>query len=78
MDWVCKTIRNEWDYVKSRSLFIIGNVRRVKFQNDRWCGDLSLEESFLSLLSIVIVKGFMGSGGVGSMRGKEVSGALAF
>ena len=35
--------RNRWEVFKSKSHFIVGNRRRVKFWIDRWCGDLYLE-----------------------------------
>ena len=51
-----KTIRNWWESIKGRSHFKIGNGRRIKFWKNRWCGNLSLEEAFLSLFSISTAK----------------------
>ena len=51
-----KTIRNWWESIKGRSHFKIGNGRRIKFWKNRWCGNLSLEEAFLSLFSIATAK----------------------
>ena len=43
-----KVIRLLWELVSSRTLFVVGNGRRVKFWKDRWCGDEPL--CVLSLL----------------------------
>ena len=53
---VYKAIRNAWDSIKGRFCFTIGNRRMVKFWKERWCSDLSLEESFPSLFFIALTK----------------------
>ena len=42
-----KTIRNEWEGVRSKSRFIVGNRKKVKFWKDLWCKDQILKEVFL-------------------------------
>lgn len=42
--------------IKIRTCFIVGNDEGVKIWTDRWCNDLSLEESFLMLFSIALAK----------------------
>ena len=43
---VWKTIRSEWEGIRCRSRFIVGNERRVKFWKDLWCEDQKLKEVF--------------------------------
>ena len=33
-----KTLRKDWEVVKSRLFFVVGNEQRVKFWKDIWCG----------------------------------------
>ena len=53
---VWKTIRNEWEGIRSRSHFLVGNERRIKFWKDLWYGHQALEEAFPSLFSCVVNK----------------------
>ena len=53
---VWKAIINEWEGIKNRSHFIIGNGRRAKFWRDLWCEDQTLEEAFPNLFSFVVNK----------------------
>ena len=46
-----KAIRLLWELVSFRTLFVVGNGRRVKFWRDRWCGDEPLCVSFPSLFA---------------------------
>ena len=47
-----KAIRLLWELVSFRTLFVVGNGRRVKFWRDRWCGDEPLCVSFPSLFAL--------------------------
>ena len=53
--WCSRGVRdgykNEWESIRSRSLISIGSGKKVKFWNDLWCKDLTLELAFLSLFS---------------------------
>ena len=51
-----KAIRLLWEIVSSRTLFVVGNGRRVKFWRDRWCGDEPLCLSFPSLFTLASSK----------------------
>ncbi|RVX03513.1 hypothetical protein CK203_027825 [Vitis vinifera] len=51
-----KAIRLLWEIVSSRTLFVVGNGRRVKFWRDRWCGDEPLCVSFPSLFTLASSK----------------------
>ncbi|KAL6330269.1 hypothetical protein AAG906_040193 [Vitis piasezkii] len=51
-----KAIRLLWEFVSSRTLFVVGNGRRVKFWRDRWCGDEPLCVSFPSLFALASLK----------------------
>ena len=49
-----KEIRKEWPFMKNKFVFFVGNGRRVRFWEDRWCGDKTL--SFPSLCALVTSK----------------------
>ena len=51
-----KTLRKEWEVVKSRLFFVVGNGKRIKFWIDIWCGDESLCVSFPSLFALAVSK----------------------
>nr|CAN69266.1 hypothetical protein VITISV_043642 [Vitis vinifera] len=51
-----KTLRKEWEVVKSRLVFVVGNGKRIKFWKDIWCGDESLCVSFPSLFALAVSK----------------------
>lgn len=53
-----KTIRKEWDGCKSRTCFVEGNGRSVKFQKDVWCGFIALNVSFSHFLPSLLQKRF--------------------
>ena len=53
---VWKTIRNGWETFKDKTRIQVGSRNRVKFWNNRWCGDLSLRDEFLGLYVIVSFK----------------------
>ena len=40
---VWKTIRKDWESIRSRSHFIVKNGRKVKFWKDLWCEDQTLK-----------------------------------
>ena len=47
-----KTIRKLWDLVSCKLSFLAGNWKRIKFWNDKWCGDEPLNVSFSSLFAL--------------------------
>ncbi|RVW28979.1 LINE-1 reverse transcriptase-like [Vitis vinifera] len=49
-----KTLRKEWEVVKSRLVFVVGNGKRIKFWKDIWCGDEPLCVSFPSLFALAV------------------------
>ncbi|CBI24109.3 hypothetical protein VitviT2T_017099 [Vitis vinifera] len=51
-----KAIRLLWELVSSRTLFVVGYGRRVKFWRDRWWGDEPLCMSFPSLFALASSK----------------------
>ncbi|RVW49843.1 Glycoprotein 3-alpha-L-fucosyltransferase A [Vitis vinifera] len=51
-----KTLRKEWEVVKSRLVFVVGNGKRIKFWKDIWCGDEPLCVSFPSLFALAVSK----------------------
>ena len=51
-----KAIRLLWELVFSRTLFVVGNGRRVKFWKDGWCGDEPLCVSLPSLFALASSK----------------------
>ena len=53
---VWKAIINEWEGIRSRSRFLVGNGRRIKFWKDIWCGDEPLCVSFPSLYALAVFK----------------------
>ena len=53
---VWKAIRNGWEDFKVRMRFKVGSGNRVKFWNDRWCGDLPLRDAFSNFFSITSSK----------------------
>ena len=46
---VWKAIRKHWESIRSKSRFIIGNGRKVKFWKDLWCEDQALKYVFPNL-----------------------------
>ena len=48
--------RKDWDVVKSRLFFVMGNGQRVKFWKDIGCGDELLCVSFPSLFALAVFK----------------------
>ena len=67
MGWLCGRLLEMGESFVSRTHFILGNRRRVKFWKDRWCGDSSLEVSFPSLYSLACDKD-LSTRGVGTRR----------
>lgn len=53
---VWKVIKSGWEAFSSRIKFKMGNGRGMKFQKDKWCGDLSLKEAFPTLFYMVNTK----------------------
>ena len=51
-----KSLRKDWDVVRSRLFFVVGNGQRVKFWKDFWCGNEPLCVSFPSLFALVVFK----------------------
>ena len=51
-----KEIRKEWPFMKNKFVFSVGNGRRVRFWEDRWCGDEALSISFPSLYALATSK----------------------
>ena len=49
-----KTLRKEWEVVRSRLFFVVGNGQRVKFWKDIWCRDEPLCVSFPSLFALTV------------------------
>lgn len=60
------TIRKWYLVIQSKSCFIIGDARRVKFWKDILCNNLPFEKTFLSLFSITSNKDSLGSECVGA------------
>ena len=46
---VRKAIRKDWENIHSRSRFIVGNGRKVKFWKDLCCEDQALKDVFPNL-----------------------------
>ena len=53
---VWKAIRKDWESICSRSYFIVGNGRKVKFWKDLWCEDQTLKNVFPNLFQLAINK----------------------
>ena len=51
-----KEIRKEWPLVRGNFIFSMGDRRRVRFWEDRWCGDDALSVSFPSLYAMAASK----------------------
>ena len=51
-----KSLRKDWDVVRSRLFFVVGNGQRVKFWKDFWCGNEPLCVSFPSLFALAVFK----------------------
>ncbi|RVW38785.1 hypothetical protein CK203_074214 [Vitis vinifera] len=51
-----KTLRKEWEVVKSRLCFVVGNGKMIKFWKDIWCGDEPFCVSFPSLFALAVSK----------------------
>ena len=53
---VWKAIRREWEGIRGRSHFLVGNGKRFKFWKDLWCEDQMLKEAFPNLFLLAIDK----------------------
>ena len=53
---VWKVIRKYWESIHSRSRFIVGNGRKVKFGKDLWCEDQALKDVFPNLFRLAVNK----------------------
>ena len=53
---VWKVIRKYWESIHSRSRFIVGNGRKVKFWKDLWCEDQALKYVFPNLFRLAVSK----------------------
>ncbi|RVW62021.1 hypothetical protein CK203_062421 [Vitis vinifera] len=51
-----KAIRKDWEIIHSRSCFIVGNGRKVKFWKDLWCEDQALKDAFPNLFRLAVNK----------------------
>ena len=51
-----KEIRKEGALLQNKVVFFVGNGRRVKFWNDKWCGNFSLSNFFPSLYAFASFK----------------------
>ena len=54
---VWKDIRREAQQLKQDCNFILGNGRRIRFWEDRWCGSETLHELFTTLYALADSKG---------------------
>lgn len=53
---VWKAIRKKWELVSGRISLTVCNGQRVKFWEDKWCGNGPLCDSFLSLFVLASSK----------------------
>ena len=53
---VWKAIRKYWEIIRSRSRFIVGNMRKVKFWKDLWCEFQALKDVFPNLFRLAVNK----------------------
>ena len=53
---VWKAIRREWEGIRGRSRFLVGNEKKVKFWKDMWCEDQMLKEAFPNLFLLAVDK----------------------
>ena len=51
-----KAIRMDWDIVEKGMNYVVGNGRRVKFWEDRWCEEEALKIDFPTLFTIATSK----------------------
>ena len=51
-----KEIRKEWPLIKSNLVFSMGDGRRVRFWENKWCGDDTLSLSFPLLFALAAFK----------------------
>ena len=51
-----KEIRKEWEILRPRVGFIVGNGRRVQFWKDAWCREVALCTLFPSLFALAVQK----------------------
>ena len=51
-----KEIRKDWEILRPRVAFIVGNGRRVQFWKDAWCGEVALCTLFPSLFALAVHK----------------------
>ena len=51
-----KEIRKEWPLMRGNFIFSMGDGRRVRFWEDRWCGDDTLSRSFPLLFELAASK----------------------
>ena len=49
-----KSIRKEWDLIKTKVSFAMEDGRRVKVLVDRWCREEHLHVSFPTLYALVV------------------------
>ncbi|RVW31813.1 hypothetical protein CK203_099472 [Vitis vinifera] len=53
---VWKAIRKYLEIIRSRSRFIVGNMRKVKFWKDLWCEFQALKDVFPNLFRLAVNK----------------------
>ena len=51
-----KAIKKDWEIIRSRSRFIVGNGRKVKFWKDLWCEFQALKDVFPNLFRLAVNK----------------------
>ena len=51
-----RSLRKDWDVVRSRLFFVVENGQRVKFWKDFWCGNEPLCVSFPFLFALAVFK----------------------
>ncbi|KAL6329280.1 hypothetical protein AAG906_015483 [Vitis piasezkii] len=51
---VWEAIINEWEELRCRVHFMVGNGRRIKFWKDFWCEKLTLKEAFPNLFCLTV------------------------
>ena len=51
---VWEAIISEWEELRCRVHFMVGNGRRIKFWKDLWCEELTLKEAFPNLFRLTV------------------------
>ena len=51
---VWEAIINEWEELRCRVHFMVGNGRRIKFWKYLWCEELTLKEAFPNLFRLTV------------------------